>query len=98
MTKIQKAQWIGLIPFIILIFLLVILWLITGFNQAIFYALALVIVSAVYISTHLFFNNLFEKGEENIKRYDEEILILEKEEASLCYNWFNFFNFREFNL
>ena len=82
MAKIQKIQWIGIAPFIVLIGFLTILWYLTGFNKAIFYILALVIVTLMYLSTHLFFYNLFEIGEKNLPN-DKEILILEKEEASL---------------
>lgn len=83
MAKIPKVQWIGLVPFMLLIILLIILWFITRFNQAIFYVLSIVIFFSLYISTHLFFYKLFEIGEETIKRDDNEILILEKEESSL---------------
>ena len=83
MAKITAIQWIGLVPFVILIALLFILWIITGLNSAIFYILSLVILTGMYISTHLFFYNLFEYGEKNLSN-SKELLTLEKEEAL---NW-----------
>ena len=82
MVKIKAVQWIGLIPFFISITLLGIVWYFTGFNKIIFYILALIIFTVMYFSTHLFFYNLFEWGENKITD-DKELIILEKEETSL---------------
>ena len=84
MAKIQTAQWIGLVPFAILIALLALIWWKTGFNDVLFYLLALACVTAMYFLTHLFSYNLFEIGEKKLPN-DEKILMLEKEEASLLW-------------
>lgn len=67
MNKIKTIQWMGLIPFLILILFLAILYFITGFNNAIFYILSLVIVTLMYFSTNLFFDNLFKLGEKTFR-------------------------------
>jgi hypothetical protein len=82
MNKIQTIQWIGTIPFLLLILLLTILWCFTGFNKEIFYILALVFVTAMYFFIDLFFYDLFEIGEKKLPG-DKEILMLKKEEYSL---------------
>lgn len=83
MAKITAIQWIGIIPFLILIGLLVGLWWFTGFKTVWFYILSLVILVAIYICTNLFFYNLFEYGEKSLPN-DKETLHLEKEESL---NW-----------
>jgi hypothetical protein len=82
MNKIRAVQWIGLIPFAILIILEIILFIITGFSSKIFYVLSLTIILLIYVLTYLFFDKLFKYGEKNLSN-DKEILILEKEECSL---------------
>ena len=83
MEKIRWSQWMGLVPFVILIFLLLFGYYVTGITTI----LNLIFISLLLlfcISTGLFADKLFEFGEMNMKD-DVELLNLEKDNASILW-------------
>jgi len=83
MAKIHWTQWLGIIPFIILIGLLLLGYFVTGITiilNLIFISLLLL----VYLLTYVFGINFFELGEKDIKD-DVELLKLEKNHIALLW-------------
>ncbi|MBU2576518.1 MAG: hypothetical protein KKF50_02250 [Nanoarchaeota archaeon] len=87
MTKVHWTQWVGAIPFLFLIGLLIFGYLITGFTiilNLIFVAILLLI----YVSTYLFANNFFDFAEAGLSN-DIELLKLEKENSAILWAFSN---------
>ena len=82
MAKIHWSQWMGIIPFLLLIGLLF-FGFITTLNPIILNLIFVTVLLLIYFSTSIFGMKLFEYGEKDIKRDDIEILKLEKEHSAL---------------
>jgi len=83
MAKIHWSQWMGTVPFILLLVLLAMGYFITGITVI----LNLIFVSfllLIYICTYIFSMNLFEFGEGNMKD-DVKLLRLEKDNAAILW-------------
>lgn len=87
MEKIHWSQWMGVVPFIILIALLVGSYFIS-YNRIILNLIFVAILLSFYSLTFIFGLNIFEFGESNLSD-DVELLKLEKDNAALLWAFAN---------
>ena len=88
MGKIKFAEWMTLVPTIVMVILIFFLWIVTGFKVVLFYILIIVILLAIYILTYTLERAIFEYGEKDMKE-DIELLKLEKEHSALLWGFVN---------
>ncbi|NPE26931.1 hypothetical protein HNV12_02930 [Methanococcoides sp. SA1] len=87
MKKIHWSQWMGIVPFIFLILLLIFGYIITE-KVVILNLIFITILLSIYAITYLLGEQVFEFGESNL-RDDEELLKLEKDDAAILWGLTN---------
>jgi len=84
MKKIHWSQWMGIVPFIFLLAILIFGYIITGGLTTILNLIFIAFLLAIYFITHILGEQIFEFGESNLKN-DVELLKLEKDDSTILW-------------